>query len=111
MKVGLITRILTYNAGTTTTAGFTAAASNPPPLGGLPTLFGYGATAQAYNPVARSTSGNWSAASKYVLPNTTYYGVSTNPLSPPATVANPQYEALSPVISGYTATNWNPSKA
>lgn len=107
MKVALLTRILTYNAGTTTVAGFTAATANPPPLGGLPTLFGYGASAQAYNPVTRSSSGAWSAASKYVLPNTTYYGVSTNPLSPPATVANPQFECLSPVISAYTATVWN----
>lgn len=107
MKVGLFSRLLTYNTGSQAVAGFPAQTANPPKLGGAASLFGYGPTAQAYNPIDSSTSGNWSATSKEVLPDTMYYNVATNPLTPPASVANPQKECLSPVISAYNATVWN----
>ena len=103
LRVGLTTKLLTQNAGSNAVAGFAAASSNPPPLGGLPTLFGYGATAQNYNPDTRTTSGAWTTASKEVLPDASYYGLSTKPTSLPSTVANPQPECLSPVITAYNA--------
>ncbi len=108
MKVGLYTRLLTYNAGANTVAGFTAQSGNPPVLGGLPTLFGYGSTAAAYAPGPNTSSGNWSAGIKEVLPNTTYYSQPTNPLAgqTPSTVTNFQTRALSPVITAYTSTAW-----
>jgi len=104
MREGLFTRILNGNAGATATAGFGVYAGSGVAFNGLPTLFGYGATAQNYNPDTRATTGNWTTASKEVLPNTSYFGVSTNPLTPPASVTNPHYEALSPVITAYNAT-------
>ncbi len=106
MKVGLYTRILTYNAGSNTVAGFTAQAGNPPVLGGLPTLFGYGSTNQSYYAATNTSTGNWVAGSKEVLPNVTYYGQPTNPLAgqTPSTVTNFQTRALSPVITAYTST-------
>lgn len=104
LRVGLVTRLLTQNAGSNAVAGFAAATSNPPPLGGLPTLFGYGSAAQNWNPVTRATTGVWTNTSKEVLPNTTYYGLATNPTSPPASITNPQTDCLSPVITAYNAT-------
>jgi hypothetical protein len=102
-------RILTENAGSQTVGGNTAYAGGDVPLYGLPTIFGYGATAQDYDHQAKTTSGNVAAGDKEVLPNTTYGGVTTNPTSALAGVDNAITEATSPVIANWKSTAWDGS--
>lgn len=102
-------RLLTENAGSNTVAGNAAYAGSDVPLYGLPTLFGYGATAQDYDFEARTTSGNVAAGDKEVLPNTTYGGITTNPTSSLSGVDNAVAEATSPVICNWSSTAWDGS--
>lgn len=98
--------ILKNNAGTTSVFGQAAATVSPVPLYGIPTMFGYGATAQNYDADAQTTSGNVGATDKEVLPNTTYCGVSTHPTNAIAGVNGKENESTSPVLVNWSSTAW-----
>ena len=102
--------LLQNNAGANTTFGQAAASNLPVPVYGLPTLFGYGSTAQNYvtgdTIAAGTTSGNVGSGDQEVLPNTTYCGVSTHPFNAITGVDNRAYEATSPVICNWSSTAW-----
>jgi hypothetical protein len=82
-------------------------------LGGLPTLFGYGTTTTgiAYDPTVTSVATVAAGiGSKEVIPQTTYFGVSTHPVNTLAGVPDTMrvQEATSPVIANWSATSaWN----
>lgn len=98
--------LLLSNAGSNSVFGQSAAAGSPVPFFGLPTIFGYGAAAQNYNPDTQTTSGAVAAGDKEVLPNTTYCGVTTHPTAAIAGVDGRQNEATSPVIINTTSTGF-----
>jgi hypothetical protein len=102
---GINSKMLTENAGATTALGFTAYSGGDVPVYGLPTVFVYG-TAQAYDAEANTTSGAIGAGDKEALPNTTYCGVSTNPVTGIAGIDNMARGAASPVIINDTSTAW-----
>lgn len=98
--------ILTANASSNTVAGIAALGATYPVLWGLPTIFGYGSSASAYNPDTQVVGGAVAAGDKEVAPNTTYGGISTHPTNAIAGIDNKPNEATSPVISNYTSTAW-----
>ncbi len=108
-KRDLANIILNSNAGANTTFGKTAVSGTPVPVFGLPTLFGYGASAQNYNPDTQTTSGAVGASDKEVLPNATYCGISTHPTNAIAGIDNRQNEATSPVLVNTTCTGFGGS--
>lgn len=76
---------------------------------GLPTVFGYGATAQKYDPTVTTTvTTTVTAVDKEVLPTTTYCGVITHPTNTLAGVPDAMrvQEATSPVIVNWSSTAW-----
>jgi hypothetical protein len=98
--------ILRNNAGSNATFGQSVIATAPVPLFGLPTMFGYGASAQNYNADTQATSGAVGAGDREVLPNTTYFGVTTHPTAAISGVDGRVNEATSPVLGNYTSTAW-----
>jgi len=80
-------------------------------LGGLPTLFGYGTSSLAYNPLITTVATVIAtAANKEIIPNTTYFGVTTHPTSSISGVPDSMrvQEATSPVITSWDASSvWN----
>lgn len=82
-------------------------------LGGIPTLFGYGTTTTgiAYDPTLTTVATvAATAANKEIIPNTTYYGVTTHPTSSISGVPDTMrvQEATSPVITSWNASStWN----
>ena len=105
----LCTYLLRNNAGSNTAFGQAVAAGSPVPIFGLPTVFGYGAAAQNYNPDTQATSGAVGAGDKEVLPNQVYCGVSTHPTNAIAGVDNKANESTSPVIGNWSSTAWTGS--
>lgn len=106
LRVGLVTRLLTNNLSSNTVAGWTASATTNSPIAGLPTLFGYGSSAQNYDPSTRTSSGAVGAGDREVKPNTTYFGLATDPTAAISGIDNAQPEAISPVILNTTSTAW-----
>lgn len=82
-------------------------------LGGLPTLFGYGTstTGIAYDPsITTVATVAVTAANKELIPNTTYFGVTTQPTTSISGVPDSMriQEATSPVITAWNASStWN----
>lgn len=104
-------KILTENAQSITSVGATAYSGSDVPLYGLPTMFGHDATVQAYDADANTTSGNIAATDAEALPNCTYAGLSTNPVTGVSGVDNMAAGSMSPVLVNYTssafgATTW-----
>lgn len=104
---GLNFQLLNQNATTNTVAGITAAASTQNVVYGLPTLFGYGATAIGYSQSAGSTTSAVSAADREVLPNVTYCNVATHPTNAIAGVTGKINESTSPVIVNWSSTGFS----
>lgn len=104
---GLNKELLQQNGTANTVAGVAAFANAAQvPIYGLPTLFGYGATAASYDPVAQASTGNASTASLEVLPNVTYCNVSTHPTNAIAGVDGKRNESTSPVILNHTSSSY-----
>jgi len=102
----IVTDLLRNNASANVVFGQAAVAGSPVPIFGLPTMFGYGATAQNYNSDTQTTSGNIGATDREALPNVSYCGISTHPTSPIAGVDNKTPEATSPVLVNWSSTAW-----
>lgn len=98
--------LLTSNAGSNTAFGQAAVAGTPVPVFGLPTIFGYGAAALAYDPDTQTVGGAVAATDQEVAPNQSYCGVSTHPTNPIAGVDGKQNEATSPVLINWSSTDW-----
>jgi len=96
--------MLRNNAGTNTTFGQAVSNATPVPIFGLPTMFGYGAAAQNYNPDTQATSGAIAATDREALPNVTYCGVSTHPTNAIAGVDGKENESTSPVLINWSST-------
>lgn len=105
-RKGVNSDLLTSNAGSNDTFGQTAYAGSDVPFYGLPTIFGYGAAAQDYDPDAQTTSGAIGAGDKEALPNTTYCGVSTHPINAITGVDDKANEATSPVLANWSSSAW-----
>lgn len=101
---GLNYQLLRSNATTNTVAGITAASNTTNCIYGLPTVFGYGATAIGYSQSAGTTTSAVSAADKEVLPNVSYCGVSTHPTNAISGVTGKIDESTSPVIVNWSST-------
>lgn len=104
---GLNYQMLRSNATSNTVAGISAAASATNVIYGLPTVFGYGATAIGYSQSAGTTTSAVSAADKEVLPNVTYCGVATHPTNAIAGVTGKIDESTSPVIVNWSSTGFS----
>ncbi len=104
---GLNYQMLQSNATANTVAGIAAASNTTNCIYGLPTVFGYGATAIGYSQSAGSTTSAVSAADKEVLPNVTYCGVSTLPTAVISGVTGKINESTSPVITNWSSTGWS----
>jgi hypothetical protein len=104
---GLNYELLNSNASSNTVAGIGAVTSSTNVVYGLPTLFGYGASAIGYSQSAGTTSSAVSAADIEVLPNVTYCGVSTHPTNSIAGVTGKLNESTSPVIVNWSSTGFS----
>jgi len=108
---GLNYQLLNSNSTSNTIAGIAAAATSPIPITGIPSVFGYGATAVGFT--FSSGSGGATTASPVaagdleVLPNVTYCNVSTHPTSAIAGVDNKVSGATSPVIVNWSSTGFS----
>lgn len=92
-----------------------AAYTGSQPFFGLPTLFGYGTTTTGIvyssagtNLTTVSTTAA-SATSKEIIPNTTYCGISTQPVNSLSGIPDAMRvkEATSPVLTNWSSTAWN----
>lgn len=101
-------KLLQENGGANTTFGLSAYSGSQKALQGLPTLFGYGTAAVAYNPDSTATSYTVAitAVDKEALPNATYCTFSTHPTNAISGVTNRVREATSPVIANWSSTAW-----
>lgn len=101
-------KLLMENTTANTVMGVAATATTELPLNGFLTLFSHGAgTAQNYNPDTGATSGNVAATDKEVLPNSTYCGVSTNPVTGVTGVDGQVRGSAAPIIINDTSTAFN----
>lgn len=98
-------KLLSENTTSNTVAGVTATTTTDVPLYSLLYLFQHG-TAQQYDASANTTSGAVGAGDREVLPNGTYCGVSTNPVTGITGVDGQATGAASPVILNDTSTAW-----
>jgi hypothetical protein len=99
-------KLLSENTTGATVMGQAAtSAGGDVPLYGLLYLFQHG-TAQAYNPDTNTTSGAVGATDKEVLPNGTYCGVTTNPVTGVTGVDGQVIGSTAPVIINDTSTAW-----
>lgn len=105
-KISLAGDLLASNGGSNSTFGIAAAASSPVPFFGLPTIFGYGSSALAYNATTQTVGSAVAAGDVEVAPNATYCGVSTHPTNAISGVDNRLNEATSPIIVNYTSTGF-----
>lgn len=105
-RISLSGDLLASNGSSNTVFGATAAASTPVPFYGLPTVFGYGASAQNYNANTQATSGAVGATDIEVLANTTYCGVATHPTNAISGVDNKLNESTSPVLVNWSSSTW-----
>lgn len=101
----LNSKLLSENTTSGTVAGVAATSTSDVPLYGLLYLYQHG-TAQQYDPDANTTSGAIGATHKEVLPNGTYCGVSTNPVTGITGIDGQATGAASPVIVNDTSTAW-----
>jgi 3D (Asp-Asp-Asp) domain-containing protein len=99
-------RLLTGNS-TSNTIGGVATSTDTLKFSGLVSVFDAGATATGYSLSGGSTGSAVLAADKEVLPNGTYFGVTTNPTAAISGVDNRVTEATSPVIANWSSTAWN----
>lgn len=101
-------KLLQENGGSDSTFGLSAYSGAQRPLFGLPTVFGYGTAAVAYDPDSTATTYTVAvtAIDKEVLPNATYCTVSTHPTNAISGVTNRVREATSPVIGNWSSTAW-----
>jgi hypothetical protein len=108
---GLNYQLLNSNATSNTIAGIAAAATSPIPITGIPSVFGYGATATGFTfssgSGGASTASAVTAADLEVLPNVTYCNVATHPTSAIAGVDNKVPGATSPVIVNWSSTSFS----
>jgi hypothetical protein len=102
-------KMLTENAGSNTALGYSVVSTNDVPVYGLPTVFQYGSAAQQYDPDANTTSGAIGAGDKECLPNGTYCGISTNPVTGVTGVDNQVTGSAAPVLVNWSSTAWNGS--
>ncbi len=110
MRNKMCTDVFLSNAGQNTVSGVAIAAANPVPFAGLLTLFGYGTTAQGYNPTTRASTGTTVAAGDFeALPDMSYFGLATNPVAPPVGLTNPFPECFSPVLVNENCTGYTGS--
>lgn len=105
-RISLCGDLLGSNGGSNTVFGIAAAANTPVPFYGLPTVFGYGSSAQNYNANTQTTSGAVGASDIEVLPNVSYCGVSTHPTNAISGVDNKLNEATSPVLVNWSSSAW-----
>ena len=108
---GLNFQLLNSNSTSNTIAGIAAQAASPIPITGIPSVFGYGATALGFTFSASSTGASTtsavSAADLEVLPNVTYCNVSTHPTSAIAGVDGKVPGSTSPVIVNWSSTGFS----
>lgn len=108
---GLNYQLLNSNATSNTIAGIAAAATSPIPITGIPSVFGYGATATGFTfssgSGGASTASAVTAADLEVLPNVTYCNVATHPTSAIAGVDNKVPGSTSPVIVNWSSTSFS----
>lgn len=105
-KISLASDLLGTNASSNTVFGITATSQSPVPFFGLPTVFGYGSSALAYNASTQVVGGAVGATDVEVAPNVTYCGVSTQPTNAISGVDNKLNESTSPVLVNSTSTAW-----
>jgi hypothetical protein len=105
-RISLCGDLLASNGSSNTVFGATAASQSPVPFYGLPTLFGYGASALAYDSSTQVVGSGVAATDKEVTPNTSYCGVSTHPTNAIAGVDNKLNESTSPVLVNWSSTVW-----
>jgi len=100
--------ILRKNAGSNSTAGIDADSGDDVPLYGLLTMFDPGSTVTTWNPesTATATTTTAKAATKEILPQGTYGGISTDPSSSISGVDDKLQDATSPVILHSDSTGW-----
>ncbi len=105
-------KLLAENTTANTVMGVTASTTSDVPLYGLLTLFSHGSgTAQNYIPASNSTTGNVAATDKEVLPNSTYCGISTNPVTGVVGVGGQVVGSAAPVLMNWSHTGWNATAA
>ncbi len=108
---GLNFQLLNSNSTSNTIAGIAAAAASPIPITGIPSVFGYGATAIGFTYSASSTGATTAsavtAADLEVLPNVTYCNVSTHPTAAIAGVDGKVPGSTSPVIVNWSSTSFS----
>lgn len=109
--VGLHEDLMTNNAGTNTVFGQAADAGSGdnPPFQGLPTVFQYGSSASAYNPVTQAVGGGVAATDKEVAPSGTYGNVTLGPVTAISGVNGKVNESTSPVLVNWSSTAWDSS--
>lgn len=100
-------KLLQENGGTNSAIGASTFSGGQVPFYGMPTLFGYGTAALAYNPDTQVVGGAVAATDKEVAPNVTYCGISSHPTNSITGVDNKMNESTSPVIANWTSTAWN----
>ena len=100
--------IVGVNAGSNSTGGVAAESGSDIPLYGLLTMFDPGSTVTTWNPETKATATTTTAiaATKEILPQGTYGGITTNPTSSIAGVDDKVFEATSPVIVHSDSTGW-----
>lgn len=101
-------KLLAENTTANTVMGIAATSTSDVPLYGLPTVFSHGSgTAQNYVRDSNTTSGNVANTDKEVLPNSTYCGVSTNPVTGVTGVDGQVIGSAAPTLTNFGCTSWN----
>lgn len=106
-RIDIASKLLATNASANTVAGVTASAGAPVPVFGLPTVFGYGSSALAYDPDTQTVGTAVAAGNKEVAANSTYCGVSTHPTNAIAGIDNKLNESTSPTIINWSSTGFS----
>lgn len=99
-------KLLQENGGANTTFGLSAYSGSQKALLGLPSVFGYGTAALAYDPDTQTVGSAVAATDREVAPNATYCTFSTHPTNAISGVTNRVNEATSPVITNWSGTVW-----
>jgi hypothetical protein len=100
--------LIARNISANTIAGVAPTAVTEYPFSGVLHFFQHGSgTAQNYVPTTNTTTGNVAATDREVLPNGTYYGLSTNPVTGVAGVDGQMAGSFAPVIINDTSTAFN----
>lgn len=103
----LNTKLLSENTTANTVMGVAATSTSDVPLYGLLTMFSHSSgTAQNYVVASNTTTGNVGATDVEVLPNSTFCGISTNPVTGVTGVDNQVVGSAAPVLINHTSTTW-----